>query len=114
MLPEESGTIGAQYEIPIGNGGHILLVGNYGYMGDYARDAAYQRTLIDANGNPYLEPAYGILNARFVYEPAAGNYSRRALGQEPDGRAVHQRRLRYPRHLGLRFRDRRPLARSAV
>ena len=31
--------------------------------------------LIDQNGNPYLEPAYGILNARFVYEPAAGNYS---------------------------------------
>jgi len=27
------------------------------------------------NGNLYLEPAYGILNTRFVYEPAAGNYS---------------------------------------
>ena len=73
--PEESGTIGAQYEIPTAKGGRFLLVGNYGYMGDYARDAAYQRTLIDENGNPYLEPAYGILNARFVYEPAAGNYS---------------------------------------
>ena len=43
--------------------------------GDYARDAAYQRTQIDANGNPVLEPAYGILNARFVYEPSARNYS---------------------------------------
>jgi iron complex outermembrane receptor protein len=73
--PEESGTIGAQYEIPTANGGRFLLVGNYGYIGDYARDAAYQRTLVDQNGNPYLEPAYGILNARFVYEPAAGNYS---------------------------------------
>jgi outer membrane receptor protein involved in Fe transport len=72
---EESYTIGANYEIPLGNGGHILLVGNYGYVGDYARDSAYQRTLIDANGNPILEPGYGILNARFVYEPADRNYS---------------------------------------
>src|SRR5690606_8852735 len=58
-----------------GNGGRILLVGNYGYMGEYARDAAYQRTLIDENGLPVLEPAYGILNTRFVYEPAARNYT---------------------------------------
>jgi outer membrane receptor protein involved in Fe transport len=72
---DESGTIGTQYEISIANGGRFLLIGNYGYLGDYARDAAYQRTLIDQNGNPYLEPAYGILNARFVYEPAARNYS---------------------------------------
>jgi outer membrane receptor protein involved in Fe transport len=78
---EESGTLGANYEIPLGNGGHILLVGNYGYTGDYARDAAYQRTLIDANGNPVLEPAYGILNARFVYEPADRNYSIEVWGK---------------------------------
>jgi iron complex outermembrane receptor protein len=73
--PEQSATIGANYEIPLSNSGHILLVGDYGYMGDYARDAAYQRTLIDANGKPVLEPGYGILNARFVYEPAKRNYS---------------------------------------
>ncbi len=72
---EESGTIGATYDIPLGNGGHILLVGNYGYIGDYARDSAYQRTLIDANGNPILEPGYGILNSRFVYEPADRNFA---------------------------------------
>jgi outer membrane receptor protein involved in Fe transport len=72
---EESGMIGAQYEIPTPNGGRFLLVGNYGYRGDYARDAAYQRTLIDANGNPILEPGYGLFNARFVYEPADRNYS---------------------------------------
>jgi iron complex outermembrane receptor protein len=72
---EESGTLGVQYEIPTANGGRILLVGNYGFTGDYARDPAYQRTQIDANGRPVLEPGYGILNARFVYEPAARNYS---------------------------------------
>jgi outer membrane receptor protein involved in Fe transport len=71
---EESGTVGAQYEIPTGNGGRILLVGNYGFTGDYARDAAYQRTFIDENGNPVLLPGYGIFNARFVYEPSARNY----------------------------------------
>jgi iron complex outermembrane receptor protein len=72
---DQSGTLGAQYEIGLSNGGRVLLVGNYGYMGDYARDSAYQRTLIDAAGKPILEPGYGILNARFVYEPAARNYS---------------------------------------
>jgi iron complex outermembrane receptor protein len=72
---DESGTIGAQYEIPTPNGGRIMLIGNYGYIGDYARDAAYQRTLVDENGNPVLEPGYGIFNARFLYEPAERNYS---------------------------------------
>jgi len=73
--PEESGTIGANYDIPLSGGGHFLLVGNYGYMGDYSRDAAYQRTQIDASGKPVLEPGYGIFNARFVFEPSARNYS---------------------------------------
>jgi iron complex outermembrane receptor protein len=78
---EESAALGAQYEIPTPNGGRILLVGNYGYTGDYARDAAYQRTLIDANGNPVLEPGYGILNTRFVYEPSDRNYSVEVWGK---------------------------------
>jgi outer membrane receptor protein involved in Fe transport len=78
---EESGTLGASYEIPTENGGRILLVGNYGFTGDYARDAAYQRTFIDLNGNPVLEPGYGILNARFVYQPAARNYSIEVWGK---------------------------------
>jgi iron complex outermembrane receptor protein len=73
--PDESASLSAQYEIPLSSGGHLLLVGNYGYMGEYVRDAAYQRTPIDANGNIIFEPAYGILNARFVYEPADRNYS---------------------------------------
>jgi iron complex outermembrane recepter protein len=72
---DESAMIGVTYDMPLANGGHIMLVGNYGYMGDYARDAAYQRTLVDDNGNPVLEPSYGIFNARFVYEPADRNYS---------------------------------------
>jgi iron complex outermembrane receptor protein len=79
--PDKSGTIGANYEIPLSSGAHILLVGDYGYMGPYARDAAYQRTLIDANGRPVLEPGYGILNGRFVYEPANRKYSLEVWGK---------------------------------
>jgi outer membrane receptor protein involved in Fe transport len=78
---EETAALGAQYEIPTANGGRILLVGNYGYTGDYARDAAYQRTFIDQFGNPVLEPSYGILNARFVYQPADRNYSLEIWGK---------------------------------
>jgi outer membrane receptor protein involved in Fe transport len=73
---DESGTIGVQYEIPTANGGRLLLVGNAGYMGDYSRDAAYQRTLIDPiTLQPVLEPAYTIVNTRFVYEPPARNFA---------------------------------------
>ena len=55
---DESATLGAQYEIPTGNGGRILLVGNYGYTGDYARDAAYQRTQIDQSGSDIMMADY--------------------------------------------------------
>jgi outer membrane receptor protein involved in Fe transport len=73
---EESGTVGVQYDIPMRNGGKFLIAGNVGVIGDYARDAAYQRTQIDpVTLQPILEPGYSIVNARFVYEPAAGNYS---------------------------------------
>ena len=78
---DTTGTLGATYRIPMKGGGQLTIVGNYGYTGPYARDAAYQRTLIDASGKPVLEPAYGILNARFVYEPAARNYSVEVWGK---------------------------------
>ena len=78
---DTTGTVGASYHIPMKNGAQVTIVGNYGYTGPYARDAAYQRTQVDAAGNPVLEPAYGILNARFVYEPAARNYSVEVWGK---------------------------------
>ena len=78
---DTTATVGATYRIPMSNGGQVTVVGNYGYTGEYARDAAYQRTQIDLNGNPVLEPAYGILNARVVYEPAARNYSVEVWGK---------------------------------
>jgi iron complex outermembrane receptor protein len=78
---DESAAVTVQYDIPTGNGGRIMLIGNYGYTGDYARDAAYQRTLVDAQGRPILEPAYGILNTRFVYEPPARNFAVEVWGK---------------------------------
>jgi iron complex outermembrane receptor protein len=72
---DNSAMVGITYDVPLRNGGHIMLVGNYGWMDDYARDAAYQRTRVDENGNPVLEPSYGIFNARLLFEPADRNYA---------------------------------------
>ena len=110
---EESGTIGVAIRDSDGNGGRFLLVGNAGYMGDYARDAAYQRTLIDpVTLQPVLEPAYTIVNTRFVYEPPARNFSVEVWGKNLLDEIVHQRRVRHSRHVGLRLLDRRSVARS--
>jgi iron complex outermembrane receptor protein len=71
--PDESASLAIQYTVPTANGGNVLIAGQYGWMGEYARDAANQRTPIDANGNHILEPSYGILNARVVYTTPAEN-----------------------------------------
>ena len=73
--PDNSFALGVQYGIPMSNGGEITLVGNYGWMDDYTRDAAYQRNHVDADGGIVLEPSYGILNARLVYDSPDRNYS---------------------------------------
>ncbi len=67
--------LGANYSFDLSNGAQLTASANYGWMGKYARDAAYQRTSIDAKGNPILEPAYGILNSRLVYAPNVGDWS---------------------------------------
>lgn len=73
--PDNSAQIGVQYGIPMSNGGELTLVGQYGWMDDYTRDAAYQRNHVDTDGNIVLEPAYGILNARLVYDAPDRNYN---------------------------------------
>lgn len=72
---DQSAALGANYSFSLGNGALLTMSANYGWMGEYVRDAAYQRTSIDAKGNPIAEPAYGILNSRLVYAPNAGNWS---------------------------------------
>ncbi|HEY5567045.1 MAG TPA: TonB-dependent receptor [Gammaproteobacteria bacterium] len=73
--PETSVSLGAQYDLPLADGGHLLFAGNYGWKDEYVRDPANQRIPKDANGNTIFEPAYGILNARLRYEPAERNWS---------------------------------------
>jgi iron complex outermembrane receptor protein len=79
--PETSASVGVQYDLPLANGGHVVLVGNYGWMDEYVRDPANQRIPKDANGNTIFEPAYGILNARMRYEPADRNWSLELWGR---------------------------------
>jgi len=78
--PENTASLGVQYDIPTSNGGSWLLAGNYGWRDEYTRDAANQRTPVDANGNYIMEPSYGVLNARVVYTPSAGNWSATVWG----------------------------------
>ncbi len=75
FAPDNSAQVGLQYSIPMENGGQLSLVGNYGWMDDYTRDAAYQRNHVDENGDIVTEPSYGIVNARVVYEAPDRNYS---------------------------------------
>ncbi|HEX6998020.1 MAG TPA: TonB-dependent receptor [Gammaproteobacteria bacterium] len=79
--PENSASVGLTYELPLANGGHVLFVGNYGWMDEYVRDAANQRIPPGPDGRPQMEPAYGIFNARVVIEPEARNWSLSVWGR---------------------------------
>ena len=72
--PEHSATLGFQYEQPLASGANLTVAGSYGWRDEYVRDAAHQRILIDANGNYIMEPAYGVFNARLMYEPEDANW----------------------------------------
>jgi iron complex outermembrane receptor protein len=73
--PEKTLSVGMQYDLPLGNGGHVLFVGNYGWMDEYVRDAANQRIPPSPDGGIQMEPSYGILNARVVVEPEDRRWS---------------------------------------
>jgi len=73
--PESSYSLGVTYDMPLSNGGHVMFVGQYGWQDEYVRDPAAQRTPVDANGNFIMEPSYGILNGRLVYEPAGADWT---------------------------------------
>ena len=73
--PKKSASIGVQYALPLESGATLTFVGNYGWRDKYVRDAANQRVPVDENGNYEFEPAYGLLNSRIVYAPAAGNWT---------------------------------------
>ena len=52
----------------------MLFVGNYGWMDDYERAASNDLQSRNPDGSRRPEPAYGLLNARVVYQPGARNW----------------------------------------
>jgi iron complex outermembrane receptor protein len=73
--PENTASVGLNYNLPADNGAIWTFAGNYGWRDKYTRDNANQRTPVDANGNYIYEPSYGVFNARVVYAPAEGNWT---------------------------------------
>ena len=73
--PENSVSLGIQYDQPLSSGASLAFIGNYGWMDDYVRDTANHRIPRDANGNMVFEPAYGVLNGRMVFTPNEGNWT---------------------------------------
>jgi outer membrane receptor protein involved in Fe transport len=73
--PDQSFSLGIQYEQPLSSGAGLTYVANYGYMSKYVRDTANHRIPRDANGNPEFEPGYGLLNGRVVYTPSEGDWT---------------------------------------
>jgi iron complex outermembrane receptor protein len=79
--PETSASLSVQYDRPLSNGASLLFVANYGWMDEYVRDPANQRTPKDANGNTIFEPDYGILNARVRYSPPGAEWNLEVWGR---------------------------------
>jgi iron complex outermembrane receptor protein len=72
---DQSFSLGALYDWRLKDGSIVTFSGKYGWMGEYARDSAFQRTRIDSNGNIIMEPSYGILNGRVTYHNPADTWS---------------------------------------
>jgi iron complex outermembrane receptor protein len=68
--PETSYTVGLHYSLPLADGGRFRFAGNYGWMDEYMRFARNEFQNKNPDGTPKLEPGYGVLNARLVYEPS--------------------------------------------
>jgi iron complex outermembrane receptor protein len=73
--PDNTASLGLNYQLPLESGASVTFAGNYGWRDQYTRDNANQRTPVDANGNYIYEPSYGVFNARVIYEPAEANWS---------------------------------------
>jgi iron complex outermembrane receptor protein len=67
--PETSYSLGVRYRLPLATGAELLFAGDYGWMDDYERVSANDLQVKNPDGSPRPEPAYGLLNARIVYQP---------------------------------------------
>jgi len=72
--PEVSYSLGLRYRLPLATGGDVLFIGDYGWMDKYQRAAPSEFQPKNPDGSDKPEPAYGILNARIVYQPARSNW----------------------------------------
>lgn len=66
---ETSYSLGVRYRLPLAAGAELLFAGDYGWMDDYERIPANDLQVKNPDGSPKPEPAYGLLNARIVYQP---------------------------------------------
>lgn len=73
-------SLGARYRSPLVNGGQLLFAGYYGWMDDYVRSSGNEFQTKNADGSIRAEPAYGILNARVVYQPGGRNWKLSMFG----------------------------------
>jgi iron complex outermembrane receptor protein len=81
FAPDKSYSLGMHYQWPLTNGGTLLASASYGWMGAYQRAAAADFQSKNPDGSSKLEPAYGILNARIVYEPPHTNWKLSLFGK---------------------------------
>lgn len=78
--PVKSFSLRARYRWPLARGGEVLFAGAYGWMDEYQRAAASDFQTKNPDGTTSFEPAYGILNARVVYQAASRRWQLAAFG----------------------------------
>jgi iron complex outermembrane receptor protein len=82
LAPEESYTVGFQHIATMRSGGTWTSRLDYNYQGQFWRSAPFLRVdAYEAVPSGFEESGdWGILNARFVYEPAEGNWEAAFFG----------------------------------
>jgi outer membrane receptor protein involved in Fe transport len=78
--PDTSVSLSARYRWPLAGGAELALIGNYGWMDEYYRARAADQQSKNDDGSHKPEPAYGILNANVVFQPAGRNWQLSVFG----------------------------------
>ncbi|HSC14281.1 MAG TPA: TonB-dependent receptor, partial [Gammaproteobacteria bacterium] len=82
QAPDDSYTVGLQYNASLGNGGSFITRADYNFQGQFWRSEPFLRvTGYEAIPDTYEESGdWGIFNLRFTYEPAEGNWQASVFG----------------------------------
>jgi iron complex outermembrane receptor protein len=72
--PQTSFSLGVRYRLPLATGAELLFAGDYGWMDEYQRSSANQDQPKNPDGSNKPEPAYGLLNARIVFQPTSRSW----------------------------------------